>query len=63
MMFQSDMKGWIPHFISNAFAAKAPAGWLENLSDYYWKVYSKKQQGQADGGQEKKDVSGAKAED
>ena len=41
LLFQVDMKGWIPHFITNAFAARAPAQWHENLSSYYWNVYSK----------------------
>lgn len=59
MMFQTDMKGWIPHFITNAFAAKAPATWKENLTNYYYNFYSK----------EHKDASGdgsgeaAKSED
>ena len=43
LIFQMDMKGWIPHFIVNAFAAKSPAAWHENLSRYYWNTFSKQE--------------------
>lgn len=59
LMLQMDMKGWIPHFIVNAFAARAPAQWQSNLFNYYWNVYFPQQQ-------EKERVDGAgggKAED
>ena len=41
IMAQVDLKGWIPHFIINAFAAKGPAQWHENLTSYYQNIYSK----------------------
>ena len=47
LMLQTDMKGWIPHFIVNAFMARAPGNWQSTLTDYYWNVYSKQGQGQA----------------
>ena len=43
-MLQVDMKGWIPHQVVNAFMARAPKSWLSSLSDYYWNVYSKRNQ-------------------
>ena len=42
------MKGWIPHFIVNSFAARAPGSWQANLSDYYWNVYSKEKNAKDD---------------
>ena len=41
ILFQQDMKGWIPHFIANAASAKAAGNWQVNVSDYYWNIYSK----------------------
>lgn len=58
MMFQTDMKGWIPHFLTNAFAARSPGNWKENLTSYYWNVYSKQQGKAGDGSSE-----AAKSED
>ena len=42
IMLQNDVKGWIPHFVVNAFAAKAPIEWHDGLANYYAKFYSKK---------------------
>ena len=47
-MMQVNMKGWIPHFIVNSFAARAPGSWQANLSDYYWNVYSKEKNAKDD---------------
>ena len=48
VMLQNDAKGWIPHFVVNAFAAKAPVEWHDSLALYYSRVYS--QQGQTEEG-------------
>ena len=45
-MLQTDVKGWIPHFMVNAFAARAPLDWREGLANYYANVYSKKDEGE-----------------
>lgn len=45
VMMQTDMKGLIPHFIVNTFAAHAPAEWHSCLSNYYKNVYLPQQQG------------------
>ena len=42
IMLQNDIKGWVPHFVVNAFAARAPLEWRESLANYYTNVYSKK---------------------
>lgn len=42
LMLQNDVKGWIPHFVVNAFAARAPLDWRDSLANYYANVYSKK---------------------
>ena len=39
---QIDMKGWIPHFVVNAFSKKSSEAWIDGLINYYWKDYSKK---------------------
>ncbi len=46
LMLQTDIKGWIPHFVVNAFMARAPGNWQTNLTDYYWNTYSKQQEHQ-----------------
>ena len=43
VLLQNDAKGWIPHFIVNAFAARAPGNWRTSLAKYYHEVYSKRQ--------------------
>ena len=62
LMLQSDIKGWVPHFVVNAFAARAPMEWRESLANYYFNVYTKSdkegegnspvQQGGGEGGAE-----------
>ena len=42
VLLQNDVKGWIPHFIVNAFAAKAPVEWHDSLANYYSQFYSRK---------------------
>ena len=42
VMLQNDVKGWIPHFVVNAFAAKAPVDWHDGLANYYANFYSQK---------------------
>ena len=42
VMLQNDVKGWIPHFVVNAFAAKAPVEWHDSLASYYSRVYSQR---------------------
>jgi len=41
ILLQNDVKGWIPHFLVNAFAARAPGQWRDTLFDFYQNVYSK----------------------
>ena len=49
ILLQTDTKGWIPHFVVNVFAARAPKNWQQSLYSYYMDVYSKqKQQSQAE---------------
>jgi len=43
-IFQTDMKGLIPHFIVNSLNAKIPGSWQASLSSYYKKEYLKKKQ-------------------
>lgn len=51
LMLQNDVKGWIPHFVVNAFAARAPLDWRDSLANYYASVYSKKgKEGEGEGG-------------
>ena len=49
MMLQTDMRGWIPHFVVNAFAAKAPSQWQTCLTNYFWNTYSKQQGREGEG--------------
>ena len=49
IMLQNDIKGWIPHFVVNAFAARAPLEWRDSLANYYTNVYSKRNE---EGGEE-----------
>ena len=42
IMLQNDVKGWIPHFIVNKFAANAPVDWHNGLASYYSNVYSQR---------------------
>ena len=42
VMLQNDVKGWIPHFVVNKFAASAPVEWQNGLATYYSNVYSKR---------------------
>ena len=42
VMLQNDVKGWIPHFIVNKFAASAPIDWHNSLAGYYSNVYSQR---------------------
>ena len=46
ILLQNDVKGWIPHFIVNAFAARAPGQWRDTLFNFYQNVYSKELQQQ-----------------
>ena len=39
MLFQTDMKGWIPAFIVNLFSARAPKQWQEQVTEYYHNGY------------------------
>ena len=41
LMFQTDMKGWIPSFLVNMFARSSPGQWRNSLAEYYHNVYSK----------------------
>ena len=41
VLLQNDTKGWIPKFIVNAFAARAPGQWRDSLYNFYTNVYSK----------------------
>ena len=41
MLFQTDMKGWIPNFLVNMYAARAPKQWRDHLSEYYHNNYRK----------------------
>ena len=40
VLLQNDIKGWIPHFIVNAFTARAPEKWRESLATYYKEHYT-----------------------
>lgn len=51
LMLQNDIKGWVPHFVVNAFAARAPLEWRESLANYYHSVYTKKDEKEDEGGQ------------
>lgn len=54
VLLQNDIKGWIPHFIVNAFASSAPAAWRDDMANYYHQHYSKrgcKESGEAVGGE------------
>jgi len=42
LLLQTDMKGWIPTPIVNAFSTKAPKAWHQNLTKYYWEEYSQR---------------------
>lgn len=44
VLLQNDVKGWIPHFIVNAFAARAPGNWRNDMANYYFNHYSKRGQ-------------------
>ena len=46
ILLQNDVKGWIPHFLVNAFAARAPGQWRDTLFNFYKNVYSKELQQQ-----------------
>ena len=50
IMLQNDIKGWVPHFIVNAFAARAPDSWRNDLANYYLRVYSKREKGEGEEG-------------
>eukprot|EP00731_Ephydatia_muelleri_P025093 Em0017g176a len=41
VLLQNDTKGWIPKFIVNAFAARAPGQWRDSMYNFYANVYSK----------------------
>ena len=45
-MLQNDPKGWIPKFIVNMFAAKAPGDWRDSLANFYHNVYKKEKEDQ-----------------
>ena len=45
-MLQNDPKGWIPKFIVNMFAAKAPVDWRDSLANFYHNVYKKEKEDQ-----------------
>ena len=49
VLFQFNLKGWIPHFIVNAFAARAPGQWRDTLFNFYQNVYSKELQEEVEG--------------
>ena len=46
IMLQNDPKGWIPKFIVNMFAAKAPGDWRDSLANFYHNVYKKEKETQ-----------------
>ena len=41
VLLQNDTRGWIPKFIVNEFAARAPGQWRDSLYNFYVNVYSK----------------------
>ena len=41
ILFQNDAKGWIPVFIVNMMAGRAPFEWRDALYNYYHNVYKK----------------------
>ena len=49
VLFQFNLKGWIPRFIVNAFAARAPGQWRDTLFNFYQNVYSKELQEEVEG--------------
>lgn len=44
VLLQVDMKGWIPYFIMNLFAARAPGQWRDTLFHFWHDVYLKELQ-------------------
>ena len=57
-LLQNDIKGWIPHFIVNAFSAQAPVAWRDDMANYYHQHYSKRSgEGEkAEGGESQAEV-------
>lgn len=41
LLFQTDMKGWVPSFFVNLFSRSSPGQWRNSLVDYYENVYSR----------------------
>ena len=41
ILLQTDIKGWIPHFIVNIYARKKIGQWRDELYNFYHNVYSK----------------------
>ena len=41
VLLQNDPMGWIPKFVVNMFASRAPIEWQESITQFYHEVYAK----------------------